>query len=298
MSDAPNFVRGGEIGCMTRGKSPKPLEDAAAALAPGKVSDVIGVDAGFYLIKLDQIAKDADAEKLGRAQTARELYVAHESERLAVEGSKKVAAAVKGGKPLKEALDLYLAELAKTKEAPAGDKDKKDAKADGKKDKKGDKGDKDKKDKNGEASKNADDRAPLTMANHPNRPVLETTLPFSVNGDPITGARQHTAEIVKAAFALEKAGDAPADAIPFDTGYLAIQLKEKTPASKEQWEKRREFYVSAMRSKKQHDALTAYVKQLREKVAADAKVASALVDDKAPAKQGEGPAPIDDDPGE
>ena len=76
MSDDPSAARGGELGCVLKGKMPKPFEDAASALAPGKVSDVIATETGFYLVKLDQIAKDAEAEKLGRAQTARELYVA------------------------------------------------------------------------------------------------------------------------------------------------------------------------------------------------------------------------------
>ena len=295
MSDAPSGVRGGQgSAAWRRARTLKPLEDAVSALAAGKVSDVISVDAGFYLVKLEQIAKDAEAEKLGRAQTARELYFNHEAERLTVEGSKKVAAAVKGGKPLKEALDLYLAELAKSKEAPAGADDKHARKADEKK------GDKDK--KGDDKKKSEDDHAPLTMANHPSRPVLETTLPFSVNGDPISGARQQAQEIVRVAFGLEKAGDAPPDALPIEAGYIAIQLKEKTPASKEQWEKRREFYVGSMRAKKQHDALIAYVKHVRAEVAGDAKTTAALVDEKAPAVKGGGsappPGPMDDDPGE
>ena len=246
MSDAPSSVHGGDLGCMLKGKNPKPLEDAVSALAAGKVSDVISVDAGFYLVKLEQIAKDAEAEKLGRAQTARELYFNHEAERLAVEGSKKVADAVNGGKPLKEALDLYLAELAKTKESQAAG-DKKAGQDGGHPQAPGEKKDKkkadEKKDKKGEDKKREDDHPPLTMDNHPNRPVLETTLPFSVNGDPISGARAQAQEIVRIAFGLAKPGDAPPDALPFEAGYLAIQLKEKTPASKEQWEKKRDFYV-------------------------------------------------------
>ena len=42
---------------MLKGKTPKPFEEAAAALAAGKVSDVVATDTGFYLVKLDQIAR-------------------------------------------------------------------------------------------------------------------------------------------------------------------------------------------------------------------------------------------------
>ncbi len=282
VSEGATAPRGGELGCLLKGKAPKPLEDAVATLAAGKVSDVITTDAGLYLIKLEAIAKDADAERLGRAQTAKELYIGHEADRLAIEAAKKVAAAVKGGKPIKEALDLYLAELPKADTAGA---------AGGKNDKKkGDKGDKDKKDE-----KKGDERPALSAANHPVRPTLETTLPFNVSNDPIPGVRQST-ELSKVAFALEKPGDAPPDAIPFENGYLAIQLKEKTPASKEAWEKNKEFYLGAMRAAKANDALVAYVKRLRDQPADAIKFTKELVDDKA-SKGGDNavPMPSDDD---
>src|SRR5262249_48921756 len=159
-----------------------------------------------------------------------------EADRLAVEGAKAVNAAVKGGKPLKDALDTYLAELkakGAAKEEKKDDKKKDDKKKD---DKKGD----DKKDEKAE-----DDHPPRTIDNHPSRPILETTLPFNVSGDPIPGVREGT-ELTKIAFGLEKPGEAAPDALPFENGYLTIALKEKTPASKEQWEKNKEFYVGAM----------------------------------------------------
>ncbi len=284
MSEGATAARGGEIGCLLKGKVPKPLEDAVAALTPGKVSDVVTTDHGFYLIKLDQIAKDADAEKLGRAQTVKELYIAQEAERLAAEASKKVAAAAKG-KTLKEALDLYLSELPKAPEP-----DKKDKK-------KADKKDGDKKDSKDGEPKADDGRPPLTRENHPGRPTIETTLPFNVSGDPIPGVRQGT-DLARIAFALEKPGDMPSETIAFDSGYLAIQLKEKTPAAKDQWEKNKEFYLGAMRAAKANDALGAYLKRLRAQIGADAKFTAALVDEKAAPKGGENSAPVDDDPGE
>ena len=281
VSDGVTASRGGELGCLLKGKAPKPLEEAAAKLAAGKVSDVVTADAGYYLVKVEQIAKDAEAEKLGRAQTAKELYLAHESDRLAVEASKKVAAALKGGKPLKEALDQFMSELPK----PAEPKKKDDKKAD--EPKKGDK----------TPAPGADlDRPELTAQNHPARPTVETTLPFNVSNEPIPGVRA-SAELAKIAFGLEKPGDAPADIVPFDAGYLTVQLKEKTPASKEQWDKNKEFYLGAMRAAKANDALMAYVKRLRAQLAPEAKPDPRVVDDKAQ-KGGDAPAPTDDDSGE
>jgi peptidyl-prolyl cis-trans isomerase D len=124
---------------------------------------------------------------------------------------------------------------------------------------------------------------------------VETTLPFNATGNPIPGVR-NAEELVRAAFALEKPGDAPSDTVGFDNGYLAVQLKEKTPVTKEQWEKSKEFYLGAMRGEKARDALVAYVKRLRAQIGSDAKTAP-FVDEK-PGKPGEAPAPapMDDEP--
>jgi peptidyl-prolyl cis-trans isomerase D len=286
MSDGGTASLGGEIGCVPKGTKPKPYEDAVSALAAGKVSDVVTTEKGYFLIKLDQIAKDADAEKLGRSQSARILFLNHEVRRLAEEGATKVAAAVKGGKSMKEALDLYLAELAKATadvRPKADDKKKTD--------------DKKKADDKKAGDKNEDDRPPLTFENHPYRPTIETTLPFNVAGDPIPGVAQ-SADLVRVAFQLEKAGEAPATPFPFDHGYVAVQLKERTPASQETWDKNREFYVAAMRAAKQNDALVVYVKRLQAKLGSDAKFTQKFVDEKAQKPGDNAPPPMDDDPGE
>jgi peptidyl-prolyl cis-trans isomerase D len=281
MSDSPTAHRGGLVGCLLKGKAPKPLEDAANALAAGKVSDVVSTESGLYLIKMDEIAKDAEAEKLGRAQTVRELYVGQEAERLAVEAAKKVGAAVKGGKPLKDAIDQLMAELKEKAPAAAEKKDKK------KDEKKGDKKDEKK------AEPNPEDRAPLTLDNHPYRPTLETTLPFTANGDPIPGVRA-IGDVSKAAFALDKPGDTSGEPVAFEDGQIIFALKEKSPASKEAWEKDRVTYLAALRANKANDALIAYVKRLQGLLAADAKYTKDLVEEPK-GKPGEAPsAPMDD----
>jgi len=283
VSDGATAIRGGEVGCLLKGKAPKPIEDAVGALAAGKVSDVITTETALYLVKLEQIARDADAEKLGRAQTARELYLTQEAERITLESAKKVAAAVKGGKSLKDALDQHLAELAKAR--PAAEGEKKDKKAD---DKKADKK------KKGDEEKKADDaRAPITLGNHPNRPTVETTLPFNVSGDPIPGAHAG-ADLTKIAFGLQKPGDSNGDVVNYDMGYLTIALKEKTPASKEAWDKDREYYVGSMRAYKQNDALIAYVKRLQASLAADAKYTKDLVEEPKGRPEDNGPPSGDD----
>lgn len=284
-SDDGSAVRGGEIGCLLKGASPKPLEDATLALKPGQVSPVVTTENGLWLIKLDQVAKDAEAEKLGRAWTARELFLGQEAEKLAVEGSRAVAAAVKGGKPLKDALEAYMTELRAKTAAVEDKKAKKD-------DKKAEKKDKDGKAEEKKAGDEPDHPA-LTVDNHPNRPIVETTLPFNISGSPIPGVPE-SVDLTKIAFGLQKPGDAPPDAIPYANGYVAIALKEKTAPSKEQWAKDKELYLGQLRAVKAQDALVAYIKRLHGQLAADVKFVN--VEDKAPPKGTENaPPPMDDD---
>ncbi|WP_437536612.1 peptidylprolyl isomerase [Sorangium sp. So ce726] len=299
-SDAPSAARGGELGCVAKGRLSKPVEDKLFEMKAGDVSDLIETEDGFHVIKLEQIAKDAEAEKIGRQETARDLYIAHESERLAAEAAKQVLAAAAGGKSLEDALAAYMAQL-----TPANSKEKASAKegaaapgakagggaAAGKQD-----GNKDAGAKEGGQAEAGEARVPYTIATHPNRPTVETSLPFNVSGSPIADARDST-EAARIAFQLDKPGDLPKDVVALANGYAVIQLKEKTSASQEQWDKDREFYTSAMRAAKQNDALIGYIRRLKSTIGSEVKYDQNLLKESKPAEDGSGepPLPLEDE---
>ncbi|WP_437785033.1 peptidylprolyl isomerase [Sorangium sp. So ce1097] len=294
-SDDPSAARGGELGCVTRGRLSKPVEDRLFEMKAGEVSDPVETEDGFHVIKLEQIAKDAEAEKIGRLATARDLYIRHESERLAAEAAKQVLAAAAGGKSLEDALAAYTAQLTPAKGAAAAPGAKpadRAAKQDGNKD--AGAGDASGVKKDGQAEP-GEAREPYTIANHPNRPTVETSLPFNVSGSPIADARDST-EPARIAFQLDKPGDLPKDVVALENGYAVIQLKEKTSPTQEQWDKDREFYVSAMRAAKQNDALVGYMRRLRSTFGAP-KYDERLTTESKPAEDGSGdPAlPIEDE---
>ncbi|WP_437839741.1 peptidylprolyl isomerase [Sorangium sp. So ce1153] len=288
-SDDPSAARGGELGCVTKGRLSKPVEDKLFEMKAGEVSDLIETEEGFHVIKLEQIAKDAEAERIGRLEAARDLYVAHESERLAAEAAKQVLAAAAGGKSLEDALAAYMAQLTPAKSATAAAPGAastaakpadKAAKKDGAKDEGAD-AKKDGQAEPGEA------RAPYTIATHPNRPTVEASLPFNVSGSPISDAKDST-EPARIAFQLDKPGDLPKDVVALENGYAVIQLKEKTSASQEQWDKDREFYTSAMRAAKQNDALVGYMRRLKSTIGSEVKYDQNLLKESKPAEDGSG----------
>ena len=179
---------------------------------------------------------------------------------------------------MREALDAYVGGL---KPAKAGGEKKKDAAR--------------KDDKEGAADveeKDAGESAPPTIATHPHRPDVETSLPFNVSGDPLPSVKPGT-DAARIAFELAKAGDVPKDVVPLDNGYAVIQLKELTPTTQEQWDKEREYYVSAMRAAKQNDALVGYLRRLRSTIGSEVKYDQALItepkDTDKPGEEGQDP---------
>src|SRR5262249_23016784 len=131
--------------------------------------------------------------------------------------------------------------------------------------------------KKGDANAKKDDasaKSANTVETHANRPSVETSLPFNVSGDPIPGTKGEEAS--EMAVELEKSGSVLNDVGPLETGYAVMQLKDVSVAKKEDWDKARDNYLSGMRNRKQLEALTAYIRQLRSKLGSEVKYETSI----------------------
>ncbi len=96
-SQCPSSSKGGDLGYFGSGQMVKPFEDAALALKPGEVSDIVETKFGYHLIKLTErkpemtmALKDVEArlqEHLGQQKVQEEVgkYVAKLKEKAKVE---------------------------------------------------------------------------------------------------------------------------------------------------------------------------------------------------------------------
>lgn len=104
----------------------------------------------------------------------------------------------------------------------------------------------------------------FTPDKDPQRPQLLTSSAFNRGGDPIPAISSEATEaIVKFAFEAT-ANDVAPEPIHTDDGYIVVQVKERKPATKDEFDKERDTYVLQLLGAKQNEGLAHYVRRLRE----------------------------------
>ncbi len=232
MSEGPTAAMGGELGCLNDGygEGYKTLLESIDGLEPGGVSPVLETKRGFHLIKFaGKLAKD-EVEKVGRRTIARRLAVRSAADAATKEFASKLLAEAKSGANLEEATKA----LARTFALRA-------------------------------YAKEPDDDETLPALVDPNHPRMQVSAPFARGeGRPVPGELPTGTPASTLAFQLDKDGDMHPDPIMTFDGVALMQLKEKTIASDEDFEKDKGEVMRLLLGQKQNDALVRYVASLRK----------------------------------
>ena len=216
---------------------------SVAALKPGELDQqLVQTNYGYHIIKRDPAGK----EEIAKA------YKKTKSEDMAKTIANEIIADMKGGKSGDDAIAAAIAKYAKyapKTEKPAAPK--------------------------GDAGA-PDAAAPavetFTPDKDPTRPQVLKSSAFNRGGDPIPAiSSDATQSIVKFAFEA-KQNDVSTEPVKTDDGFIVVQLAEKKPASHEDFDKERDTYGNALLGQKQNEALSYYVRRLREASKGEVKV--------------------------
>lgn len=227
--------KGGQYpGDMVEGFVPE-FRKSVEGLKPGEVDpNLVETSFGFHIIKRDPATREDIVKS----------YKPARADELAKEIAGEIEASMKAGKAADEAISAAIAKYAKyTPKTPKAE---------------------------GDAGAPAAET--FTADQDPTRPQLLTSSAFNRGGDPIPAiSSEATHSIVEFAFGA-KPGDLAAEPIKTDDGYIVVQLKDRKPATKDEFDKERDTYVLQLLATKQNEALASYVRRVHDSSKQEIKV--------------------------
>jgi peptidyl-prolyl cis-trans isomerase D len=100
--DEKSAEKGGDLGFVKRGQMDSELDEAAFALAPGEMSDVVETKDGFHIIKLEAIREGDVSLEEATQEIAEKLFRETEGKELAKSKGEELLAKLKVGAKLEE----------------------------------------------------------------------------------------------------------------------------------------------------------------------------------------------------
>jgi peptidyl-prolyl cis-trans isomerase D len=230
--DSPEAKMGGFLGCLTKDSGPaaETLLAAAQALKQGAVSPILESPQGLHILQSHGTLVESEAESRGRSYIARQLALDDAAKKKAEAFAVAVIAEGQKGTPLKDAT-----EAVRERQLDLGDVS--------------------------DAQRGSLVRLALE---HPKVPQMEVSRTFTRQSSPIFGVKGgvNAAELV---FALEKEDDYVSKPVERYSGYSVLQLKERTLATRDEFEKDKAAMILAVKEQKRADVLSNYVSRLRDK---------------------------------
>jgi peptidyl-prolyl cis-trans isomerase D len=234
LSDASSATDGGARGCLSSDDpSTKALQDAASGLKPGKVSPIIETENGFYLIRLEGTLGSSAVEAVARRSISRRLAARFLAGELALKFATELIEKAQAGASLETATRELAERYLRRPEKPAR-----------------------------ASAKSAETKAPpeLEVAD---RPKVEISTPFTLRDAPIPSAMPGEA-LTSKAFELDKPNAVHPVPLTTQDGWVVIQLKEKDPATRQEFAQHKGELVRRLEYVKAQDALARMLVRLRK----------------------------------
>ncbi|HEX4447299.1 MAG TPA: SurA N-terminal domain-containing protein [Polyangiaceae bacterium] len=283
VSEDSSNVQGGDVGDKTDGFV-LPFKAAADALAPGQMTaGAVESQFGYHFIMRDDPAKAAEIAAQVKRGLGRRMF----AKATATDASKRVAgqieAGMHGGQNAEDAIRGALDGVAKPAPggggkaakverlrvlpAPAGAADA------------------------GASAGKGDGGSPAVPAALPektfdagqdgDRPQVQTSSAFNHGGDPFAGlSPEGTTAVIDFAFAGSppaKEGDVLTEPVRTADAFVVVQLKQHKTATTDEFEKNRDTFVQELLRTKRDEALSLYVRRLRDAAKDDIKVDPSFV---------------------
>jgi len=235
-SAAPSASSDGKRGCLLASESEEAgqLAKAVESLSPGELSALVTSDNGLALLRLERRVPKGEAGDVGRLSLARPRAVLEAASAQTLEFAKALTARISGGQAMQEAVDqlsretLTRSPVSSLAGARAGELSA--------------------------AALEARERPQVDVSSSFSRGGATSPVPNAVS---TSGAKQ-------LAFSLANVGDVYAEPIETYDGLAVLQLKDKTPARREDFEKNKAEYLSEYKARAESEALTAFVARLRK----------------------------------
>jgi peptidyl-prolyl cis-trans isomerase D len=272
--DTGSAAQGGDVGDKTSGFVP-PFRGAADALKPGEMTaGAVETQFGFHVILRDDPARAADVAAQVKRGAARAAYAKSRGTEATRLVATRIQALMAGGKSSDDAIQSVTADyvvarpgkIERLKVLPGPPTGTDDAGA-----------------SDAEPASGAADAGPSKARRAPkagtaealpeklfdattdsDRPQAQTSSEFNRGGDPFAGlSPDGTTTVVTFAFS-SKDGDVLPEPVRTQDSYAVVQLKQHKAKTREEFEKDRATFEQELVRAKRDEALSLYVKRLRE----------------------------------
>jgi peptidyl-prolyl cis-trans isomerase D len=252
-SGAPSASYAGKRGCLIAAEGDEEsgeLVKAVEGLAPGALAPLVTTSRGLYLLRLEQRVSKEDAGNVGRFFVALPMAVLEKATALTRQFADNIKARIASGASMQDAVDQLTREALKASPVLA------------------------------RAGAKASELEAAALESR-ERPQVDVSPSFARGGvtSPVPNAVSGAAA-KQLAFSLKAVGDVYPDPIETYDGLALLQLKDKEPAKREDFEKNKAEYMDQFKSRAESDAVTAFVARLRKAKESEIQINERFLDPK------------------